>query len=214
MPLFGHQLLQLLRHFVELDGQLGEFVVAVIHQLGNARFQFAGRQTLHPLPENAYGTRDVVGQNVGQSQADQENKSQNDDFMPRLLQRQAGDIQRTRTTLDFRAVPIADEKQIFFAPAAVFQMNAFAVRIFQRILPRFLNPLGIYFPPEQVALFVAGDDEDFFRTLPLMPSLQHFARTRLAAHTESGYRIGQQDFVNRTLLVEMVFGLRLLNQPE
>ena len=123
---FGDELLQFVGHFVKLGGKLGEFVVAVVHLLRDAGFKIAFGQPVHAAPEDADGAGDVAGEDVGQGEADQEDEAQNDDFVPGLFQRQAGDEQRAGAALDFGVVPVADEEQVFFAPAAVFEVDAFA----------------------------------------------------------------------------------------
>ncbi len=101
--------------FVKLQSQIGKLVVAVVHLLGNASFQIARSQAAHAAVENADGLGDVVGQILGQQKPHQNDKGQNNEFMPNRRQLQAGNKQRAGRTLDLRVVPAADEKQIFFA---------------------------------------------------------------------------------------------------
>jgi hypothetical protein len=44
---FGNEFFQFFRHFVELDGKVGQFVVAVVHLLGNTGFKFAVCHSVH-----------------------------------------------------------------------------------------------------------------------------------------------------------------------
>ena len=133
MTLFFHQLLQLLRHFVELAGQLRQFVVAVIYLLGNTGFQLTRRQTIHTATQNANWFGDVVGQNVSQQQTNQKDKTENNDFMPNRRQWQTRNKQGTDrfVTLIFTAF---DKKQIFLTQAIIFDVHHVRAGVFTRIL--------------------------------------------------------------------------------
>ena len=122
MALFGHQLLQLLRHFVKLLRQMGNLVVAIIHLLRDTGFQIACCQAVHTHAQQAYRLGDVIGQNIGQQQPHQNNKGENDEFVPNRRQLQTRDKQRAGRPLNLLVIPAADEKQVFLAPAVVFDM--------------------------------------------------------------------------------------------
>lgn len=46
---FGNEFFEFFRHFVELDGKMGQFVVAVVDLLGDAGFKFSVCHPVHAV---------------------------------------------------------------------------------------------------------------------------------------------------------------------
>ena len=71
---FGNEFFQFFRHFVELDGKVGQFVVAVIHLLGNTGFKFAVCHPVHTAAQDLDGFGDVAGEDVRHQQTDDDDE--------------------------------------------------------------------------------------------------------------------------------------------
>ena len=65
MAFFFHQLLQLIGHFIKINRQVGQFVLAFAHIALDARIQIARSQGAKALLQDADGLGNVVCQDIG-----------------------------------------------------------------------------------------------------------------------------------------------------
>ena len=119
---FGNEFFQFFRHFVELDGKVGQFVVTVVNLLGNTGFEFAVGYSVHAATQNFNRLGNVVGKDVCHQEPHNDDKRQNDKFVPNRRKRQAGNEERAREALGLMIVPAFNKEEVFFAETVVFDV--------------------------------------------------------------------------------------------
>ena len=143
--------------------------------------QFSAGEPVHTIAKDADGFGDVVGQDVGHQQADDDNERQDNEFVPNRGKRQAWDKQRTGQAFGLLIVPVADEKQIFFAETAVFDARQIRIRIVDGECAGAFDGLFVDVAVEDVFIVIVEDNEHGIGNRIVFPFVEDFARTAVSA---------------------------------
>ena len=209
---FGNELLELRRHFVKLDAEVGEFVFAVVQLLRHARVQLARCEAVHAVFQNAYRLGDVAGQNIGEQQPDGEYAAEYNKFVPHGGNGQAGN-HKGGQPLHAGLVKIADEEEVFFAVWVVIQDGVVGGGVFEGEFVGLVYFGGGDFAVEDVGAGAAGDDVDILCGGHL-PVLQKLAGGGGTLCLESDERVGKQRGLHVARLLEVGFGQAVLYHPK
>ena len=212
MAFFFNELLQLRRHFVKLDAEVGEFVFAVIQLLRYAGVKFACRKAVHAVFKDADGFGNVAGKDIRQQQADDEHAAEHDEFVPHGGNRQPRN-HKGGQAFYARFVKIADEKQIFFAVGVKIDKRLVGRRVFKREVVGVFNLAGGNAAVEDVGTRAACDDVDVLRGGHL-PALQQLARGLRALGLEGYQRVGEQGGFHVAGLLGVGFRQTVLDNPK
>ena len=101
--------------------------------------------------------------------------------MPNRGKRQAGDKQRAGQAFGLLVVPVADEKQIFFAETAVFDARQIRIRIVDGECTGAFDGLFVDVAVEDVFIVIVKDNEHGIGNRIVFPFVEDFARTAVSA---------------------------------